>query len=215
MLLPFYSSSIFFLSFINGLGYYKNVIYINIFGNIIGLIVSVLLIIRWQTFGALLSIIITPSLLFFVTYFYISKEINLIKSINFRSFDFNSIRFLTSFSLMALASSVVGPIVFIVIRNYVIQKVGLEQAGYWETINRISSYYLLFVTTILTIYFLPKLSVSKTNQETKIIFWSFYKYLLPLFIFGILIIFSLEIRFQTSAINPLSAKTKSEFKRAL
>ena len=192
LLLPWYASSLFLLSFINGLGQYKNVIYINIIGNIIGLLVSVLMIVKWQTLGALLSIVVTPSLLFFVTYYSISKEINLFKSINFKSIDFNIIRYLSSFSLMALVSSVVGPIVFLAIRNYVIHKVGLEEAGYWETISRISSYYLLFVTTIITIYFLPKLAMAKTNEATKSIFWSFYKYQLPLFIIGVVIIYFLR-----------------------
>jgi PST family polysaccharide transporter len=74
LLLPWYASSIFFLSFINGLGKYKKVIYINIIANFIGLITSVLLIIKFQTLGALLSIIVAPSVLFFVTYYYINKE---------------------------------------------------------------------------------------------------------------------------------------------
>lgn len=192
LLLPWYASSLFFLSFMNGLGQYKNVIYINILGNILGLLVSVLLIVQWQTLGALLSIVVTPSLLFFVTYYYIIKEINFFKAINYKAIDFTIINYLSSYSLMALVSSIIGPIVFLAIRNNVIHKVGLEEAGYWETINRISSYYLLFATTILTIYFLPKLAIAKTNKETKTIFFSFYKYLLPLFIIGVTFIYFLR-----------------------
>jgi PST family polysaccharide transporter len=64
---------------------------------------------------------------------------------------------------MAFVSSVIGPIVFLAIRNYVIQTIGLQEAGYWEAISRISSYYLLFATTILSIYFLPKLSLAKND----------------------------------------------------
>ena len=192
LLLPWYTSSVFFLSFINGLGQYKNVIYINIFGNVIGLLVSVFMIVQMQTLGALLSIVVTPSLLFFVTYYYIHKEFNFFRSINLKAIDLSIIKYLSSFSLMALVSSVLGPIVFLAIRNYVIHKVGLEEAGYWETISRISSYYLLFVTTILTIYFLPKLAMAKTNEATKTIFLSFYKYLLPLFIVGVTIIYFLR-----------------------
>jgi len=65
----------------------------------------------------------------------------------------------------------------------------LEQAGFWETITRISTYYMMFITTILTVYFLPKLSMAKNNQETKIVFWSFYKNILPLFIVILIIIY--------------------------
>jgi PST family polysaccharide transporter len=78
------------------------------------------------------------------------------------------------------------------IRNYVIQTIGLQEAGYWEAISRISSYYLLFATTILSIYFLPKLSLAKNDYETKLIFLSFYKSILPIFGMGLIIIYFLR-----------------------
>jgi PST family polysaccharide transporter len=90
---------------------------------------------------------------------------------------------------MALVSSVLGPIVLLVVRNNLIEKLGLDQAGFWETMTRISSYYLLFVSTILTVYFLPKLSKAQDNSQTKSIFWQFYKTILPVFCFGLLVIY--------------------------
>ena len=190
--LPWYATSIFLLSIINGLHQYKRVIYINIIGNLIGLLVSVFMIFQYKTVGALLSIVISPSILFFVTFYFINKEIPFFRSIKFSNFDFEIIKKLSSFSLMALVSSVIGPIVFLLIRQFVIQKTGLEQAGFWETINRISSYYLMFATSVLSIYFLPKLVVAKDNQVTKSIFWSYYKSIIPVFIIGVVIIYFLR-----------------------
>jgi len=190
--LPWYATSIFLLSVINGLGHYKRVIQINIIGNAVGLFVSIIMIIYFKTLGAILSIVISPSLMFFITYFFINREINFFKAIHLNQFDFKIIKKLSSFSLMALVSSVIGPMVFLAVRKYVIHIVGLEQAGYWETITRISSYYLMFITTILSIYFLPKLTVATSNQQTKSIFWSFYRYLLPLFSIGIIILYFLR-----------------------
>ena len=182
----------FSLSVINGLGNYKRVIQINIIGNAVGLFVSIIMIIYFKTLGAILSIVITPSLMFFITYYFINREINFFKAIHLNQFDFKIIKKLSSFSLMALVSSVIGPMVFLTVRKYVILIVGLEQAGYWETITRISSYYLMFVTTILSIYFLPKLTVASSNQQTKSIFWSFYRYLLPLFSIGLIVLYFLR-----------------------
>ncbi len=203
LVLPWYASSLFLIAFINGLGHFKKVIYINISGNIIGLLVSLLLITNFKTLGALLSIIVAPSLLFFVTFYFMNKELNFFKTITFKKIDTHILRYLSSFSLMALVSSVLGPIVFLAIRNHVIHTVGLEQAGYWETISRISSYYLLFVTSILTLYFLPKLATAKTSDETKTIFWSFYKYLLPLFIIGVTVIYFLRVFIITTLFSPV------------
>jgi O-antigen/teichoic acid export membrane protein len=189
LVLPWYAISVFLLSLINGLGKFKNVIWINILGNIIGLLVSLYMILHFKTLGALLSIVISPALLFFVTFYFINKEFNFLRTIKFRYFDFRVLKNLSSYSLMALVSSVLGPIVYLAIRKNVIQIVGLEQAGYWETIVRISSYYMMFVTTILSVYFLPKLAVAQNNQETKKIFWSFYKHILPVFAVALIVIY--------------------------
>lgn len=183
--LPWYAISIFLISVINGLGLFKKVIWISIIGNILGLAVSLFLVINYQTLGALLAIIVTPALLFFINFYSINKEIPFLDFISLSFFDFKVIKNLSSYSLMVLVSAFLVPIVYIAIRNTVIHKIGIEEAGFWETMTRISSYYLLFSSTILTIYFYPKLVEAKTNLETKEVFWSYYKTILPPFIIGL------------------------------
>ncbi|PBJ12152.1 Lipid III flippase [Flavobacterium sp. ACN6] len=187
--LPCYAVSIFFVALINGLGKFKKVIWINIIGNTIGLLVSLFMILQYQTIGALLAIVIAPALLFFVTFYLVQKEIPFFQIIKLNCFDFKILKNLSSYSIMALVSSVLGPFVFLAVRNHLIQNLGIEQAGYWETMTRISSYYLLFISTILTVYFLPKLSKASTNKETKSIFWQFYKFIVPVFILGLIVLY--------------------------
>lgn len=190
--LPWYAISVFMLAVLNGLGQFKKVIWINIIGNAIGLLVSIGMILQYKTLGALLSLVISPGLMFLLTSYFINKEINFFKTIRLHQFDFQIIKNLSSYSLMALVSSVLGPLVLLSIRKNVIEIVGLEQAGFWETITRISTYYMLFVTTILSVYFLPKLAVAKNNLETKRVFWSFYQTILPLFIAGLVLVYFLR-----------------------
>ncbi|MFM9825178.1 O-antigen translocase [Flavobacterium sp.] len=187
--LPWYALSLVLVSIINGLGKFKNVIYITIIGNFIGLFVSVFLVYNYQTVGALQAIIITPSVLFLISFYYTNKEFPLFSFIRFEYFDFKIIKNLASYFLMALVSGVVGSIVYLAIRKNIIASIGIHQAGYWEAITRISSYYLLFVSTILTLYFLPKLTVAQNNLETKKVFWSFYKTIFPLFLIGVTILY--------------------------
>ncbi|MBF2708381.1 O-antigen translocase [Flavobacterium soyangense] len=187
--LPWYALSLVLVSIINGLGKFKKVIYINLIGNFIGLFVSVFFVSKFQITGALLSIIITPSLLFFVSFYYTNKELSLFNLIRFRFFDFKIIKNLSHYFLMALVSGVIGSVVYIAIRKNIISNIGIQQAGYWEAISKISSYYLLFVSSILTLYFLPKLAVAKNNQETKKIFRGFYKTVLPIFIITLTVIY--------------------------
>jgi PST family polysaccharide transporter len=187
--LPWYVISIFLIAVLNGLGSFKRVIWINSIGNAIGLLFSIVLILEYRTIGVLLAIVVSPALLFFVSFYFMNKEIHVFKSISRSAFDFEIIKNLSSYSLMALVSSVLGPMVFLAIRNNIIQTLDYSQAGYWETMMRISTYYMLFVSTVLTVYFLPKLAVAKNNQETKTIFWNFYKGILPVFILGVTIVY--------------------------
>jgi O-antigen/teichoic acid export membrane protein len=187
--LPWYVVSLFLIAVLNGLGSFKKVIWVNSIGNAIGLLFSIVLILEYRTIGVLLAIVVSPALLFFVSFYFMNKEIYVFKSISRSAFDFEIIKNLSSYSLMALVSSVLGPMVFLAIRNNIIQTLDYSQAGYWETMMRISTYYMLFVSTVLTVYFLPKLAVAKNNLETKTIFWSFYKGILPVFILGVTVVY--------------------------
>ena len=189
LVLPWYAVTILLIAVVNGLGQYKSVIYINIIGNIIGLVFSVFMVWKFHTFGALLSIVIPPSLLFFVVFYFLNRQIRFFDAVSWTVFDFKIIKQLSSYSLMALVSSVLGPMVFLAIRNNAIAVVGADQAGYWEAITRISSYYLLFVSTILTVYFLPKLAWAETEKATKTVFWSYYKSIMPVFVLGLLLLY--------------------------
>lgn len=190
--IPFYVMNVFLTSILNGFGKFHKVIYITIFGNIIGLLVSVILIWKLNIAGALISIAATPALLLIVTYLYFSSLMKVRNYINFRSFDFDIIKKMSSFSLMAFVSGFIGPLIYLAIRNNVIEKLGEEQAGYWSAMERISSNYLMFISTLLTVYFLPKLILATTNQQTKNVFYSYYKTILPLFIFVAAVIYILK-----------------------
>lgn len=190
--LPFYIGNVFLIATINGLGEFKKVIYINIIGNCIGLFVSAVLIWQLKTEGALLAIITTPSLLFLVSFLSINKEIKFFKAVNRKFYKLLFLKDLSSYSLMALVSAVFGPMVFLAIRKNIIATIGIDQAGFWEAITRISSYNFLFITSLIGIYFLPKLAVAKGHQETKSLFWEYYKGILPLFVVAMMVLYLLR-----------------------
>jgi PST family polysaccharide transporter len=109
----------------------------------------------------------------------LNKEIDVFKSISRSAFDFKIIKFV-------LFSYGIGFIrfrtyVFLAIRNNIIQTLDYSQAGYWETMMRISTY--CFCKYCFDCLFLPKLAVAKNNQETKT-FFGVYKGILPVFILG-------------------------------
>lgn len=190
--LPWYIASLFLVSVLNGFGMFKKVIRIAIYGNILGLLFSILLIFYFRTHGALLSVILAPSALFFITFFHLKSVFSFSRIISLKSFDYAIIKNLSQYSLMALFSSVLGPLVFLSIRNNIIENLGIEKAGYWEAMSRISSYYMLFIITILTVYFLPKLSKATNSEETKSIFWIYFKGIFPFFAIALFFIYCLK-----------------------
>jgi PST family polysaccharide transporter len=195
IVLPWYASTIFLIVILNGLGKFQKVIYVNIFGNVLGLLFTVFAVLNYKTLGALLSIIIPPTLLFFVAFYAINKEIRFFDLISRHSFDFKVLKNLSSYSLMALVSSVFGSIVFLAIRNNIIDVLGIEKAGYWEAMTRISNYYLLFISTILSVYFFPKLAFSTSQKALRNVIKSYYIGVLPLFVIGLIVLYFLRVFF--------------------
>ena len=127
-----------------------------------------------------------------MAFFYVKREIPLLKYLALEWFSIDLIKKLSAFSLMAVVSAVISPLVFLAIRNNVIASIGMEQAGFWEAISRISTYYLMFITTVCGVYFLPKLVKATTISATRTVFWSYYKGIIPVFIVALVVLFFLK-----------------------
>lgn len=186
--LPFYGFSLFFTSLINGLEKYKKVVYISIFGNIIGFVFSLFLVFNYNVLGALLAMVLAPTTNFFIASFFVFKEIKLFQFIRLKFFDKRILKNLSSYSAMALFSAITGPMIYIFLRNHLIDTSGIDNAGYWESMSRISSYYMLFVSSLMSMYFLPQLAVSN-EEETKLIFRNYFQTIVPFFLVGIVLIY--------------------------
>ena len=187
---PLYIFSTFCISVVNGFQEYKNVIYIQIISSAIALIFSVFFIYYYSTIGALVSLIFAPIFVFFVSLFYLKKHIRFWDVLSIEFFDFKIVKNLSEYVLMALVSGVIGSFVLLEIRTDIVAITGLQQAGIYEGLQRISSYYLLFVSSIMAIYFYPKLA--ETNSNSKEIVLHYLKTIIPLFTIGLVIIYFLR-----------------------
>ncbi|WP_157505025.1 O-antigen translocase [Flavobacterium tegetincola] len=180
--LPFSVVSVLFVSIINGLGKYSKLIYATIISNVLALLLTVLLIYKFELLGALLSIAVSPAVLFAVTFFYVPKELQILKRINLKQYDFSIIKKLSGFSFMILPSILLSPYLTLEIRKFLIERVGLIDAGFWEAMTRVSNLYLIFISTLISLYFYPQLIKATNAIQTKKVFASFYKTIVPLFI---------------------------------
>ncbi|KAF2516897.1 O-antigen translocase [Flavobacterium salilacus subsp. salilacus] len=190
--LPWYIGNLIFVSILNGLSLYKKVIKINIWGNVTGVLLSAVLIWQFGVPGALLGLIISPSLMFLLSFYLIKKELGGFSFLSVKNFDKGILKSLSSYSLMSFVTTAIGPLVAVSIRTHLIDNYSEDEAGFWEAITRISFFYLMFVSTLLTVYFFPKLSAAKTDKETHVVFLDYYKTIVPVFGLGLILIFVLK-----------------------
>lgn len=191
-ILPFFTINTFLLSVINGLGKYKSIITINTIGYILNVIIVLVLLYLYNLKGAILAIISVPSVLFFITLFWV-KEVRLIfSSISTSYVSVTYFKGLSSFVVMAIFTAITIPIVHILVKNYIIESISARDAGYWEAMIKISQYYLMFIMSLFSLYLLPKLSENKTDIGFKKLIIQFYKTILPLVVIGFAIIYLLR-----------------------
>lgn len=183
------SFNIILLSIINGIKKIKLFIVINIFSSLLSLIVTSLLTIFFGIFGALLSMIIVQSIVLLITFPLVKKKLDLQFKMNIHV-EKEILKKLLAFSLMAIVSVLSVSISQIAIRNHLIEKFSLAEAGYWQSVWMISSMYLMVMTTAFSTYYLPRLSELQKTSEIKKEIFSGYKIILPFtFITAVLIYF--------------------------
>ena len=181
LVLPFYALNMFVFSIMNGFSKYKILLIINIIGQILGLLVTLLLIKQENIDGALIAVVITPALNLLISVVGVAFRKNLMSLIKITSVNFSVLKNLSPYMIMALVSSIALPIVFIIIRNYLISEIGIKEAGYWTAVTRVSDYYLMFINSLMALYILPRFAEINTRKEFTKEVLSFYKTIMPIF----------------------------------
>ncbi|WP_179317524.1 O-antigen translocase [Winogradskyella undariae] len=189
IVLPFYALNMFTFSIMNGFSKYKNLLLINIIGQILGILITLLLIREENIDGALIAIVITPALNLLITIVGIAFRRNLMTSVKITKVSLSVLNKLSPYMVMALVSAIALSIVMIMIRNYLIDKIGINSAGYWTAMTRVSDYYLMFFNSLVALYILPRFSEINSKLEFRKEVFSFYKTMMPAFLVLLFIIY--------------------------
>ena len=192
MVLPFYALNMFSFSIMNGFSNYKMLIVINIIGQILGVSIALLLIYQNKIDGALISVAIAESLICLITLVAIINRRSLIPLIKVKEVSFSFLKKISPYSLMALFSAVILPLVILAIRSYIIENIGYKDAGFWEAMTRISKYYLMLVSSLMALYILPRFSEIDDVREFRKEVFGFYKTVMPIFVVGLILIYFLK-----------------------
>lgn len=189
VLLPLYALNTFLIAILQGFEKFKKVININIIIHLFNVALFSFLIYRFYLEGALMAVVIVPSASLLITLLLANQEFNLLNNFDLKILSKTQLKFFGEYAFMSLISAVTFPLVYLSIRQTISDHIDIDAAGYWEACFRLSTFYLLFIQSLLSLYILPKLVQAKTKEQFRAIILSFYKQVLPIFAFGLLLIF--------------------------
>jgi O-antigen/teichoic acid export membrane protein len=129
---------------------------INIIGALIGVLILVPMIYFWGNVGMLIGLSILPVLPSFISVAIAKNKYSYVLS-NEWKLDKQDVFRLAKYSLMVIVAATTMPLVQIILRGTIADRLGWEYVGYWQAVLRLSDSYLLFINMILASYFLPKL----------------------------------------------------------
>lgn len=156
--IPLFATNNLILSVINGLGDVKKLTALNVAQSIFGLILSVGLPLLFGLSGALAATVLASTIVFIL----LLPELRRHPWLKLRTIrlaedklDFDRLK---SFALMAIASAICTPLAQLIVRAWIVEHCSVQEAGYWQGLMRLSTAYLMFFTTTLSVYYLPKFS---------------------------------------------------------
>jgi len=167
-----------FSSILNGLKEIKWFTIINICTSLLGVCFTVIGAYFFDVIGVLLSGTATAFVVFLIN-IYAFRNLRIQWYPFHSSFDKETIKILSRFSLMAAISGFLTPAVQILIRDKIINNYGMVEAGYWQAVTKISDYYLGFIVSVLSVYYMPRLSEITQKKELRKEIVSGYKIILP------------------------------------
>src|SRR5690554_2191816 len=177
--LVFFIFNTLLLAILNGKKEIHRYIIANIAGSLFALAVTSALAVQFGLHGALTALAIHPSFAFVITLYLCYKADWFKFSYLFGRLDKQVFLNLSKYTAMALTSAACVPVSHILIRTHLADTLGVDAAGYWEAMWRLSAAYLMLVTTTLSLYYLPRLSEIREAKELKAEIIQGYKIILP------------------------------------
>lgn len=177
--LVFVSFNALLLAMLNGKKEVRRYVVSNIAGSLIGLAVTGCLAYSYGLYGTLVALSINQALMFFVTWQQTSGATWFRWHHLFGPIDRGHGTALLGYVAMAATTAVATPVSQVAVRNHLAAQFGWEFAGYWDAMSRISAIYLTFVTTTLTLYYLPRLAEIREPAELRREIVATYRIVVP------------------------------------
>lgn len=189
-LLPIVALNSIVLYIINGLQKIKTYTKLVILTSLVNALLAAVLVYYFDLEGALLSSIIASAIVLVVSF--TIRDVRLIFKetiFHIKKVSVTIIKSMSVYVAMATYSTILISISYFLIRNEIITSFNENIAGYWEAMNKISMFYMVFFTSIFMLYLLPKLSENSTLIGYKTIMQQYFKMLIPVCVCGFVFLF--------------------------
>ncbi len=191
--LPFLSLNLLLIYIFNGLERYKKLVILNGVLSLGNMLMTIVLALQMGLRGALIGVILGPILVFMLMFLGLGKEREILLNLfRFKLFSLSAVKKLSGYLLMTIYATAIVSVTYLMIRNLVIKTLSTEDAGYWEAMNRLSSFYLMFFTSLTSFYLLPKLAKTNEFGSFKKELKHFYTLTIPLLLVAFFIIYFLR-----------------------
>ncbi|UII66046.1 O-antigen translocase [Xanthomonas translucens pv. translucens] len=167
------------LAVVNGFMDVRRLAFIQVAGSVLSVLV-VLWLSRWlQLYGALLALVAGQVLWLCAGLPALRRSPYFRRDMLRIRFDAEMTRRLAAFSVMTLTSALLPLLVNIGVRDHLAATFGWQQVGYWQAVSKVSEAYLLFFTTAINVYYLPKLAALRDRAGLLLELRTAYRYVLP------------------------------------
>lgn len=174
---------------INGLSDYKKHAKIELGGYILSVVLLLICLYYYNLKGVLFAIILSPLISFIVVLFIFFDKLKTHIKLKELRVDFSYAKPLLAFTLMSFISTVLLNYIELDVRTTITDRINIEEAGYWTAMNFISKNYMVFSSSIFTLYVIPKFAKINTGSAFKKEVLHIYKTLLPLFGLGMIAVY--------------------------
>jgi PST family polysaccharide transporter len=185
VILPLQGFHLMYYSILQGLGNYKRVVWQAVLMDLIKVVLTSILVLKYDLVGALIAMVVVPVFYFLLSVWNITITLKIFRY----SWSKGVAKNLALYTMMSLFSSIAIPIVYIVIRNKITTDLGVNNAGYWEAANQFSFFYFMVLNSIILMYVLPKISENQKVSFFRKQISEYFLKLIPVFVVGLVLLY--------------------------
>jgi O-antigen/teichoic acid export membrane protein len=189
LVLPLTVLNTFWMAIYNGLEVFRKIVVIQIISNIAVFGITALFIWYGNLNGGLVSVAVCELAMVLVTCLFVRSDSEYFRFSLQQFISREYLPVIRNFSVMALLSAVLAPLTLIVIRNIIIDNASVSSAGIWDGAVRLSGFYMVFLNSGLSLYYMPKLASLETDSEFVTELKGYFRTIIPFFAVLLLVIF--------------------------